>query len=270
MQKINFQNLPSTTTPINATNLNAIQTNVENVFNGSEAMGNIVVTGIRTKNIFDGIMINGTIDTTNGNIDSTYSDYSIASVNLIPVKPNTTYTISFSGGNYVIDRLATFNSSGAFISRSNSLGVRTFTTDANTYYIRFNIWSSGITPSSIGNAQLEEGSTATTYTPYQPIGTNTDSGWISLNSYIKYRKVNSIVYVVCDNNGFETIPADSSYHTIGTLPANYRPSVVIPFASHVYAVATKSIIGRVETNGIISIYTNVSIDYFGFFVAFPV
>lgn len=30
MQKINFQNLPSTTTPVNATNLNALQTNVEN------------------------------------------------------------------------------------------------------------------------------------------------------------------------------------------------------------------------------------------------
>lgn len=35
MQKINFQNLPSTTTPINATNLNAIQSNIEDVFNGT-------------------------------------------------------------------------------------------------------------------------------------------------------------------------------------------------------------------------------------------
>lgn len=33
MQKINFQNLPSTSTPINATNLNALQTNVENAIN---------------------------------------------------------------------------------------------------------------------------------------------------------------------------------------------------------------------------------------------
>lgn len=30
MQKINFQNLPNTTTPVNATNLNQLQTNVEN------------------------------------------------------------------------------------------------------------------------------------------------------------------------------------------------------------------------------------------------
>ena len=34
MQKINFQNLPNTTTPINATNLNAIQTNAETAING--------------------------------------------------------------------------------------------------------------------------------------------------------------------------------------------------------------------------------------------
>lgn len=33
MQKINFQNLPDTTTPVNATNLNQLQTNVENEFN---------------------------------------------------------------------------------------------------------------------------------------------------------------------------------------------------------------------------------------------
>lgn len=48
MQKINFQNLPSTATPINATNLNAIQTNVEDVFNGNVAMGNIQVTSLST------------------------------------------------------------------------------------------------------------------------------------------------------------------------------------------------------------------------------
>lgn len=32
MEKINFQDLPSTSTPVNATNLNAVQTNVETEF----------------------------------------------------------------------------------------------------------------------------------------------------------------------------------------------------------------------------------------------
>ena len=34
MQKINFQDLPSTTTPLSANNLNQLQTNVENAING--------------------------------------------------------------------------------------------------------------------------------------------------------------------------------------------------------------------------------------------
>lgn len=36
MDKINFQNLPNTTTAVNATNLNQVQTNVENEFNKIE------------------------------------------------------------------------------------------------------------------------------------------------------------------------------------------------------------------------------------------
>jgi len=59
MQKINFQNLPSTATPINATNLNAIQTNVETAINdvagdlsdyvnGTTAMGNIRAATLTT------------------------------------------------------------------------------------------------------------------------------------------------------------------------------------------------------------------------------
>ena len=62
MQKINFQNLPSTTTPINATNLNAIQTNAETAINdvagdlsdyvdGTTAMGNIKTTGVSINNV---------------------------------------------------------------------------------------------------------------------------------------------------------------------------------------------------------------------------
>lgn len=34
MTKINFTNLPDTSTPLNATNMNALQTNVENAING--------------------------------------------------------------------------------------------------------------------------------------------------------------------------------------------------------------------------------------------
>ena len=39
MQKINFQDLPSTATPLSANNLNQLQTNVENAINGLFEMG---------------------------------------------------------------------------------------------------------------------------------------------------------------------------------------------------------------------------------------
>ena len=69
MQKINFQNLPNTTTPVNATNLNAIQTNVEDVFNGTVPMGNIKVDTVTSKNLFN---IDGEVNVrgNNGVIDA--------------------------------------------------------------------------------------------------------------------------------------------------------------------------------------------------------
>lgn len=166
-----WYDLPSTSTPIDATNLNHIEEGIENNdkrLNGTVPMGNIVVGSIRTKNIFNEVWAYGSINT-DGSINTYNSSTSITNSNLIAVKPNTNYVISFSGGNYVIDRIAYFDNSGTFISRSDSLNTKTFTTNANTYYIRFNVWSSGITPSLIGNTQLEEGDTATNYTPYQEL-----------------------------------------------------------------------------------------------------
>lgn len=100
------------------------------------------------------------------------------------------------------------------------------------------------------------------------ISTN-DSGWQQLNSIIQYRKVNNIVYVVCNNGGSVEIPA-SAYTVIGTLPTGYRPSITIDFASHSYAESSKSLIGRISTTGSIQMYGNVSNSYFGFSVSFPV
>ena len=55
MEKINFKDLPNTSTPINATNLNAIQTNTENAING------VVESGSNTNGKYikfnDGTMI---------------------------------------------------------------------------------------------------------------------------------------------------------------------------------------------------------------------
>lgn len=48
MQKINFQNLPNTTTPINATNLNQLQTNVETDIDNTNLK---LIHGIKGSNV---------------------------------------------------------------------------------------------------------------------------------------------------------------------------------------------------------------------------
>ena len=101
-----------------------------------------------------------------------------------PVRPNTTYTFTYTKGNAnsYYDRIAGYssNTEGSFIEllsqkdfRNNAVGSRltsTFTTGINTNYIRIGCFCgnlpSGTTPT---DAQLEQGTTATTYMPYGQI-----------------------------------------------------------------------------------------------------
>mgnify|MGYP003291382707 CR=1 FL=1 len=99
-----------------------------------------------------------------------------------------------------------------------------------------------------------------------------DTGWITLNDQIKYRKIMNIVFVNGYTNGGVTIPADSHYTLIGTLPVGYRPNN-IPFRGNINKLALP--IGRemlqIATNGQISIYNHSSSEPFSswtFYVSF--
>ena len=50
-------------------------------------------------------------------------------------------------------------------------------------------------------------------------GSNDDTGWKTVNSYLKYRIINEIVYV-----WVKTDSAHSTWTTIGTLPAEAIPA----------------------------------------------
>ena len=95
----------------------------------------------------------------------------------LPVKPNTTYTISgdvlggdSGAGNAVYFRLVEYTSSKQFITRgAGVLGSSyTFTTGADTYFVRFHC----LTRADLNTYQLEQGSTATPYHPYGQIYTD--------------------------------------------------------------------------------------------------
>ena len=116
MQKINFQNLPNTTTPINATNLNAIQTNTETAINGvasdvSDVASTLSTLSTNVSNYVDGTTRRGNIkassvDTTgNATIGGTLNGKNISEIyeldsgtwtpslsNVNNVAPSVTYT----------------------------------------------------------------------------------------------------------------------------------------------------------------------------------
>ena len=97
------------------------------------------------------------------------------SLNYTEVKPNMTYVIS----GLTIRNIAFYDKDKVFIDYVSN--EYTFTTPSNTRYLRFGF----VSDSSWANAQLEEGSTATSYEPYQelphyhtPIGQGYDSSLI--------------------------------------------------------------------------------------------
>lgn len=60
MEKINFENLPSTNTPINADNLNLLQNNIENAI--TETQTNLENTTTNLENAINGILESGSND----------------------------------------------------------------------------------------------------------------------------------------------------------------------------------------------------------------
>lgn len=123
----------------------------------------------------------------------------------VSVKPNTTYSVIFqhnvSNANLYV---SSKDANGDYIDRVSWATNRTFTTGANTHYIFFYLYKSGVTFETIGGyVQLEENSTPTTYEPYgtgwyieKQIGKvvfdGSETGWSSTysgtaNYFYKYR-----------------------------------------------------------------------------------
>lgn len=180
----------------------------------------IVVGSIRSKNMINSPVITGYgLDTSTGN---TYTVSNRGYIQYIKVNPNTTYTIS--GCSLVV--VCYYNSSRTYL---NYIAATTFTTTQETGYIRIAI----NTNNTYSNIQLEEGSQATEYMPYQNLDMK-DSGWIfpTLNSnftnydtndnHTKYRKVGNII-TITGHIKTTTDLVSTSQQVIFTLPQEFRP-----------------------------------------------
>ena len=155
MAKQFFKDLPDTSTPINSSRLNGL-------LDGEEAMGNIVVDSIKGKNLFDKNITTVGYLYDNGN---TYANNAWFISNYIPIEPNVAYTSSgFAGGSGNNPSRCYYASDKTFISgvEHNSANPFTDTAPANAYYMR-----ESAKRDDINIFQIEKGSNATNYAPYQ-------------------------------------------------------------------------------------------------------
>lgn len=185
--KTNWQDTPSTSTPITATSLNNMESGIENNdkrLNGTKSISNtIYVNDIECKNYAN----LGTFNV-NGNNETLKKVYNI--------KPNTQYTLSLvksriSGVTisqiqiWGIRRIRFYNGAteisdsaiaGDIISLSSGSSAqitKTFTTPANCNNIEISFYNgNGDTNinTNVSNIQLEIGTEATPYTPHKSFG----------------------------------------------------------------------------------------------------
>lgn len=119
----------------------------------------------------------------------------------------------------------------------------------------------------ISNIQIEKGNMVTGYVPYKNYGSE-DTGWITLNQNIKYRKVGNMVTIV--GNANNTQFGNGAYTTIGTLPEGFRPSIQIPFTYHGQGGNPPGMSAFIYPYGNIDIYSSTLQSIFKFTVSYPV
>lgn len=120
---------------------------------------------VRSKNGCDNIWESGGINSGTG---LNYNTDMIRTVNYQPIKPNTAYTVTKVNFTAPL-QFRFYDKDKNFIGYKitdvpEGTTVRSFTTEGNAFYVRFNI--AGIREPNGELVQLEEGGTSTPYTPY--------------------------------------------------------------------------------------------------------
>lgn len=170
------------------TNTSSID-NLEDMTNGTKPMGDIIVDSIRTKNMYNALSdLQNLILNSSGGL--TQGTGYVTSV-YIKVKPSTDYTISKVINTAITDpsidntmRIGYFTSSKTFISRPTSTNnPYSVTTPANCEYVRISYQHTISGQEYCYNVQLEEGSTATAYSPYQELN-NQRNEWTDISASI--------------------------------------------------------------------------------------
>ena len=187
-----FKNLPDTTTPLTAPRLNGL-------LDGDEAMGNIVVDSVKSKNMFNKNIVFEGYFSSNGSIQSNsnycYSDY-------IDVSKSNKITISGvanTGTAHIIE----YNANKGYVDFWQSKN-QTITLNANTKFIRVSM-----NINDLDTYQVEKGEMATNYANFEGLGYV--NGKNENGNYIKYDDGTLIMFGSTTNNSYSSGIASVSF-----------------------------------------------------------
>lgn len=277
MQKITFVNEQEPA--LDADNMNSLQSNVEDVFNGDEPMGNIVVEDIQAKNMFNqniwtlmrsnGSSLSKITDgfrlTTTKVVNSAYNAILLGKDELlgetIVLSANVSSSSTNNGQIYLYYANSSNNNLGESIigiSTGTSMQGASVTTTIDSSFptgmdciallFYSNVTDTAYTTGAYidyTNIQLEKGSTATNYVDYKAYGI-VESGTKNNASWVKYADG---TMVCCEKLILSSINVNNS---ADTGPNLYRSSI-LPFSDF---PVTFTSVPNVTKNGYLSYLAN--------------
>ena len=255
--RVNWEDLPSTNTPRNATNLNNMDAGIKennNMLIGSSPMGNVIVESIESKNLFNyesifpattgvgGTDIEYSTLATITEVGKNYIKFKVTDVwkgiacDFIEIEPSTSYTISYQsskGQSQQYIKVVCYNDNKVMIDdfSDNNITSLTITTSASAKYIRIVLENIDNTADEITFSEImvEKGTSATTPTTHQNLE-NTKGVWIELEpktgfthfqyGHLKISKKNNIVTII---GGISITELTSWVKSIANIPIGYRP-----------------------------------------------
>jgi len=220
MEKINFQNLPNTTTPLNATNMNLLQTNVENAIKDAGVVVSATEPTTDRKKVwlqFSDNMYDGTIDKTGYilNADGTETTNEGCFItSYVKVMPNTTYELTYNS-TYAQSgmRIGEYTSNKTFIQRLvTSETTYIFTTTSTTEYVKFSAFISYASNISIIGEYKEQILNNNVYEKFtETIGVGTQVDRKRKVNFIHSRNIlNPSLYI---NNSYANITSGGTEET---------------------------------------------------------
>lgn len=188
--RVNWEDLPSTNTPINAINLNKMDAGIkenDDKLTGAKGIENtIYANDFKCRNLYNNMPLTQGLWHDNGQlVTNSYGWYVV-----VPIEGGNTYTISkANAGTLFTATTATYPTNGVSVvdawSGGDGQSLKTITTSSSAKYLFIALFAGSPTDAqkiSVINAlQVELGSTATSYTPHVGL-VKEENGYVKENT----------------------------------------------------------------------------------------